>query len=197
MYRLPGLDQWRGMLALCLVLLGCQQGLAAVSIEAKARLAPLLIEKAWKRSIGAGGRAVKPWPWADTWPVARLSAPGAGVDLLVLAGDSGHALAFGPGLAPYSSHVGEPGVLLIAGHRDTHFAFLRHLRTGDELLLETPDSVVHRYEVRSTRVVDSARERVVASGKTSSLLLVTCYPFDTIRVGGPLRYAVRAVQPSL
>jgi sortase A len=184
-------------LALCLTLLAFQQGLAAVIIEVKARLAPLLIERAWERAVAAGGRAVKPWPWADTWPVARLSAPKTGVDLLVLAGDSGHALAFGPGLAPYSSPPGQSGIAVIAGHRDTHFAFLQRVRSGDVLLLQTADSVVHRYEVQTTGIVDSAQQGIVGGGESSSLLLVTCYPFGTIRVGGPLRYAVRAVPRSL
>jgi sortase A len=193
MSRLPGLDQWRGVLALCLVLLGCQQGLTAAGIEARAWLAPLLIERAWQRSLAVGGRALKPWPWADTWPVARLSVPGAGIDLLVLAGDSGNALAFGPGLAPYSTHPAEAGLTVLAGHRDTHFAFLQHTRAGDVLLLETADGGKYRYEVRSARVVDSTRESIVTTGQPASLLLVTCYPFDTLRVGGPLRYTVRAV----
>lgn len=197
MFRLPRLDQWRGLLALCLVLLGCQQGLAAARIEAKAWLAPLLIERAWKRTTEQGGGAVKPWPWADTWPVARLSAPVQGIALLVLAGDSGNALAFGPGLAAYSTNPGESGVSVIAGHRDTHFAFLRHLRTGDLLELETIDGSVRRFEVESARVVDSAGERIVTAGQPPSLLLVTCYPFDTLSVGGSLRYAVRALPLSL
>ena len=80
-------------------------------------MAPLLIERAWQRSLNDGGRPVKPWPWADTWPVARLTVPEQGIELLVLAGDSGNALAFGPGLAPYSTPPGVRGVAVIAGHR--------------------------------------------------------------------------------
>ena len=62
----------------------------------KAQLAQLLIERAWQRAL-AGEPAPKPWPWADTWPVARLDAPAQGVSLFVLAGSSGRTLAFGPG----------------------------------------------------------------------------------------------------
>lgn len=193
MFRLPRLDQWRGLLALCLCLLGCQQGLSAASVEAKAWLAPLLIELAWKRSVESGGVAVRPWPWADTWPVARLSAPGAGIDLLVLAGDSGNALAFGPGLAPYSPEPGAEGVVVLAGHRDTHFSFLAHLRPGDALHLETAEGGARHYAVQAARVVDAARESIVATDQPTSLMLVTCYPFDTLQVGGSLRYVVRAV----
>ncbi len=46
---------------------------------------------------GETGAPVKPWPWADTHPVARLIAPAQDADVLVLAGASGRTLAFGPG----------------------------------------------------------------------------------------------------
>ena len=65
-------------------------------IHAKAWLAQYLIRAAWERSL-ATGTTVKPWSWADTWPVARLVAPRQDADLYVLAGDSGRSLAFGPG----------------------------------------------------------------------------------------------------
>jgi sortase A len=191
--RLPPLDHWRGLLALCLCLLGCQQGLSAAAIEAKAWMAPVLLERAWKRSLAAGGGPVRPWPWADTWPVARLFVPGADIDLLVLAGDSGNALAFGPGLAPYSSPPGHAGISVLAGHRDTHFSFLAQLRAGEELSLVTADGAIRRYTVQATRVVDSAREAIVPTDQPPSLLLVTCYPFDTVLVGETLRYVVYAV----
>ena len=41
----------------------------AATIEAKAFLAPILIERAWHDSQVYRVN-VKPWPWADTWPVA-------------------------------------------------------------------------------------------------------------------------------
>jgi sortase A len=193
MYRLPGLDHWRGLLALCLVLLGLQQASAAALIQAKAWLAPVLIERAWKRSLNRGGAAVKPWPWADTWPVARLSAPAQGVELLVLAGDSGNALAFGPGLALASARPGTAGTTVIAGHRDTHFSFLAKLVEGDLLQLELPDGAVRRYQVGGVRVVDAARETISMLGSEETLLLVTCYPFDALWAGGGLRYTVGAL----
>ena len=65
-------------------------------IHAKAWLAQTLISQAWQKTL-AGDTQVKPWPWADTWPVARLSVPARGVELYVLAGSQGRSLAFGPG----------------------------------------------------------------------------------------------------
>src|SRR5688572_1545522 len=53
-----------------------------IYIHLKARLAQYLIADAWRKTL-TGARAVKPWPWADTWPVARLEAPVAGTPLYV------------------------------------------------------------------------------------------------------------------
>src|SRR4029078_417855 len=66
-----------------------------VYIYAKAQLAQVLLHRAWDRR--ATGSAVKPWPWADTHPIARLIIPARAADILVLAGASGRTLAFGPG----------------------------------------------------------------------------------------------------
>ena len=38
-----------------------------IYIHAKAMLAQVLLERAFAETITTG-RAVKPWPWADTWP---------------------------------------------------------------------------------------------------------------------------------
>jgi sortase A len=81
---------------------------------------------------------------------------------------------------------------VISGHRDTHFAFLRRLGVGDEIVLEAPDGRRHRYVVASTHVVDRHDVRVVADAGDTRLTLVTCYPFDAVRPGGPLRYVVVA-----
>ena len=192
MCRLPGLDQWRGMLALVMLLLGLQQGAGAAMIQAKAWLAPVLLEHAWQRTLARGGRPQKPWPWADTWPVARLRAPLQAVDLLVLAGDRGNALAFGPGHASASAEPGSRGRAVIAGHRDTHFAFLRELRKGDPLQLQLPRGEVREYRVEDASVVDAEEQQLQVDDSAESLLLVTCYPFDALTTRGPLRYTVAA-----
>jgi len=41
-------------------------------IYVKAEVAQHLLQRAWSRTR-AGDRSSKPWPWADTWPVARLT----------------------------------------------------------------------------------------------------------------------------
>ena len=162
-------------------------------IHAKARLAQHLLQRAWARTR-AGERDVKPWPWADTWPVARLTAPEHGIDLIVLAGASGRTLAFGPGHVDGSAMPGALGTAMVTGHRDTHFAFLQHLRAGDRLVAEVPGRPPTIYRVTETTVIDARSAAVANDDDASALVLVTCYPFDAITAGGPLRYVVAAVR---
>ncbi|MCW5605112.1 MAG: class GN sortase, partial [Burkholderiales bacterium] len=165
----------------------------AAYIHLKAGFAQYLIAAAWEKSRG-GAQAVKPWPWADTWPVARLTVPARGIDLYVLAGASGRTLAFGPGHLGGSAAPGGTGNALISAHRDTHFAFLEHLAPGDEVCIETPGGAQYRYRVVHTAVVHQSDRGVMRDHGDKRLTLVTCYPFRAIDPGGPLRYVVTAIE---
>lgn len=160
-------------------------------IPAKAWLAQELMQHAWLR-VTAGEDRAAPWPWADTWPVARLTARKHDVDLIVLAGGSGRTLAFGPGHLGASAQPGEIGNSIIAGHRDTHFAFLRDVEVGELIGVETMHGQGHLYEVVGVDIVDSRKGSLVLDTRQSMLSLVTCYPFDALEAGGPLRYVVTA-----
>jgi sortase A len=160
-------------------------------IPAKAWLAQELMQRAWLR-VTAGEDRAAPWPWADTWPVARLTSKARDVDLIVLAGDSGRTLAFGPGHLGASATPGDTGNAIIAGHRDTHFAFLRDVEPGERLGVETIAGTSYVYEIVDTAIVDSRTGSLVLDTDLSMLTLVTCYPFDALEPGGPLRYVVTA-----
>jgi len=160
-------------------------------IHAKAQLAQILIERAWARTL-AGEAAVKPWPWADTWPVAKLEAPEQGVSLLVLAGASGRTIAFGPGHQDGTPLPGAPGNSVVGGHRDTHLAFLRRLKRGDALRIQRADGTLVDYRVAVMDVLDKRDTWVARNGGGTRLTLVTCWPFDALRAGGPERYVVIA-----
>lgn len=160
-------------------------------IPAKAWAAQELMQRAWQKAEGGAARPA-PWPWADTWPVAKLSARGGDVELIVLAGGSGRTLAFGPGHLDVSAPPGENGNTIIAGHRDTHFQFLKYLDIGDTIRIERPDGRMHLYQVSALDVVDSRRGSLVLDTLEPMLSLVTCYPFDSLRTGGPMRYVVSA-----
>jgi sortase A len=161
-------------------------------IHAKAVLAQELIEQAWQQSLEQG-EAIKPWPWADTWPVGRLQADAHGVDLYVLHGDHGSALAFGPGqLSLPDSSLGQTPVVL-AGHRDTHFRFMQQLKHGDQLRFTGRSGQPKNYRLVSLAVEDSSQQSLSIDLDDGALILVTCYPFDAVMAGGPLRYVARAV----
>lgn len=181
---------WRGLL-LSLALFGFAQIGSGFYIQAKAALAQELLERAWGETL-EDGTPHKAWSWADTWPVARLTFPRYGVDLVVLEGVSGEALAFAPGRMTAFARLGEPGTAIIAAHRDTHFRFLEEVETGDEFWIETSDGSRHRYAVVDVAVLDSRVTTISDDPAGSSLVLLTCYPFDVLAVGGPLRYLVFA-----
>jgi len=175
----------------CVLCLGFWQLGEGAYIPAKAWLAQELMQRAWERAE-AGRERPAPWPWADTWPVARLRALGGDIDLIVLAGGSGRTLAFGPGHLSASAMPGQRGNAVIAGHRDTHFSFLQRLAVGEALAVETVDGESHLYQVIDIDVVDSRRSSLLLDTEGGVLSLVTCYPFDALEPGGPMRYVVTA-----
>lgn len=159
-------------------------------IPLKAVIAQELLEMAWAESQ-ARQMDSRPWPWADTWPVARLTIPQLNDTMIVLADTHGESLAFGPGQLTGSRDHG--GAVIIAGHRDTHFRSLKALETGNEVRLQGRDGRWQSYRVDGARVVDSRSELIDTQRlPEGTLLLVTCYPFDSVDAGGPLRYVVRA-----
>jgi sortase A len=160
-------------------------------IHAKAQLAQHLLQRAWERTL-RGEVDARPWPWADTAPVARLKVPAHGVDLIVLAGVSGRTLAFGPGYAPEGAAVGAPGTAIVTGHRDTHFRFLQRVRAGEEIILDAPGRAPARFRVEALSVVDSRTAVIRSDSSSTALVLMTCFPFDALMPGGPLRYVVSA-----
>jgi len=179
----------RGWIVACLLCLGFWQLGEGAYIPAKAWVAQELMLRAWNRAED-GQANPAPWPWADTWPVARMLAKSGDVDLIVLAGGSGRTLAFGPGHLSASALPGQRGNSVIAGHRDTHFSFLKSLALGESVQVETADGREHIYTVVDIDVIDSRRASLVLDADESVLSLVTCYPFDAIEPGGPIRYVV-------
>jgi len=180
------------IIAVSVIIGGWQFG-QGVYIYAKAQLAQYLLASAWEESKQTQ-QPVKPWPSADTWPIARLQVPKLKVDLIVLAGDSGRTLAFGPGHNFGSVLPGDIGNSIISAHRDTHFEFLQNLSIGDEIIIENQKGVTKRFKVSNTHVIDSRDAYIPIDFDNAALTLVTCFPFDSITTGGPLRFVVVAVE---
>jgi sortase A len=110
-----------------------------------------------------------------------------GIRQIVLAGNSGRNLAFGPTLQTASDW----GDVMMSGHRDTHFSFMKSLKK-DELLRFTTTQGTREYRVSWLEVIDTRHQELVLEPQVDRLTLTTCYPFDTVTAGGPLRYVVTA-----
>lgn len=159
-------------------------------IHAKAMVAQILLERAFVESVTTG-RPVKPWAWADTWPVARIEVPRLKASAVVLAGSSGQALAFGPGHVELTADAGERGVAVYAAHRDTHFRFLKDVVIGDEIAVTRRDGATFRYRIEETTIARFDQSDIDPLADRHELVLSTCWPLDSVKPG-PLRYLVHA-----
>jgi len=162
----------------------------AAYLPAKAALAQHKLEQAWIKAR-TDGVAARPWSWADAKVFAEIRAPDHGARAIVLSDASGEAMAFAPGHLSHTPQPGEPGVEVIAAHRDTHFRFLKDVRPGDRIEVETADGETP-FEVVGAEVVRWDASGIDPRAPGRRLALVTCYPFDALESGGPLRYVVWA-----
>jgi len=156
-------------------------------IQVKAITAQWLISAAWAKTLNNPSSINRPWPWADTWPVAKLDVPALGIQLLVLDGVHGQSLAFGPGrqmirqATENGSRTDLPensGIQLIAGHNDTHFQFLKNLKAGNSVRLQNTFGGWQTYTVLrvATAKVQEGELRLPAEDVNSDdLFLMTCY----------------------
>jgi len=156
-------------------------------IHVKAQLAQVLLRVAWERTL-RGEPDARPWPWADTRPVARMKIERTRSDFIVLEGANGRALAFAPGHLEHSAGPGERGNCVISAHRDTHFSALRELRDGDVIRIQRSDGCWFTYRIQSQRVIDQRDTWITRNTRDATLTLITCYPFDAIVPGGSQRY---------
>lgn len=176
-----------------LIVLACWQLGQGSYIYAKAQFAQYLIASAWQQAETKQTQ-VKPWAWADMWPVAKLVVAEHDIEHYVLAGTSGESLAFGPGHVFASAAPTARGNTVIAAHRDTHFSFLQHIKKGEKITITDANGDQRDYVVQDMSVVDKNDVAWLYQDEHDyQLSLVTCYPFDAIQAGGDLRFVVRAV----
>lgn len=182
-----------GFIIVILLAAGLWQFATAGWIQGKAILAQQLLNQSWRQTISDSSHKFtphKPWPWADTWPVAKLMAPQHDIEQIVLSDDSGSSLAFGPGHSLSSATPNTAGLTMISGHRDTHFSFLKDLKINDTINLQTANKTIS-YRVYDHQIVDSSTF-ILENSDEQILVLVTCYPFEAITSGGSLRYLIYA-----
>lgn len=123
--------------------------------------------------------------------LVHISFPRIGKELYVAPSAGKDDLLRGPGHLNGTALPGEPGNMVIAGHRDTHFHLLKDVKAGDDILIERGWNRF-RYRVTETRIVSPTETGVLASSREAILTLVTCYPFSYAGPA-PKRYIVRAV----
>lgn len=121
---------------------------------------------------------------------AKLIVPRLNESLYVVNAAKPRDLRRGPGYIRGSSRPGRPGNSIIAGHRDLHFRFLKDIRAGDTIEVQSP-SGNFIYRVASTQIVSSTDAAALKGVYPSQLTLVTCYPFFYVGPA-PERFIVRA-----
>ena len=176
-----------------LALLGISTFVYGAYTPIKAEFAQYMIQSAWSVA-NKTSHQVKPWNWMDSHPVMRLKSARHNQDLIVLEGDTGNVLAFGPGRNIESNHPGNKGTTLISAHRDTQFSFLEDVVLGDRFEVDSIYSKNnYQYQVTDIKIIDSDKVDIAINNNQSELKLVTCYPFNALVSGGSLRYVVTAL----
>jgi len=156
---------------------------------AKAGLSQYLIQSAWQQTL-KDGKQHKPWSWADTYPILEMKIPRLNQKNYILAGSSGRNLAFSVTHMSQSGLLGENKTMVLSGHRDSHFSYLKNLKVGDKIIIKDIDKAII-YKVTMARVIDSSKHDISILNK-NELLLTSCYPFNALSAGGNLRYVVYA-----
>ena len=123
-------------------------------------------------------------------PIAALWIPRIELSAVVLHGSDARTLRRGPGHLERTPLPGQPGNVVIAGHRDSFFRALRHIRRGDEIFLDAPAGRF-RYVVTRLHVVEPRDLSVTEPTDEAVLTLFTCYPFWVLG-DAPQRFVVRA-----
>ncbi len=163
-----------------------------IYLKAKAILGQHLLDVSWQQTLD-GGKQIKPWPWADTWPVAKLVYSRLDKHYIVLAGATGRTLAFAPGLLSGSMRPGGVGHSIISAHRTSHFRFLKDVKMGDIFEITDGNGLPYRYKVDDIQIVDINETDLLMNNDYSRLSLITCYPFDDLRASSTKRFIVSAV----
>ena len=165
-----------------------------LKIELKARVAQILLQYAWHKTLTTG-KNYQPWPSFDGTSIMLLEIPNHNVSQIVLKGNlSGQSLAFGPSFHEESFLPHEQKVTIISSHRDSHGVYIKKLKLGEEIRLQDQDKNWYSYTIDEFFIINVQEEQIAMENDSQRLLLVTCFPFDAIRSGTPYRYVVNASQ---
>jgi sortase A len=124
--------------------------------------------------------------------LGRIEIPRLGLMVAILEGTTSRTLNVGVGHIKGTALPGEQGNIGIAGHRDTYFRALKNIQMGDEIRVQTATGL-SRYKVNWVQIIAPDDIQVLAPSASSTLTLVTCYPFYFIGAA-PKRFVVHAYQ---
>jgi sortase A len=151
-----------------------------------------LMRSAWLRTQASGER-IKPWPWADLWPIARLTVPHLNAEHIVLELEKQFEPSIGLSYLKSSVLPGEIGNTVLGAHPSLYSSFLSELKPNDILVLESPRTGKWHYRVHDTRVVNKSDTDLLEPGLKRRLILVSCYRCEKIEAQkNSLRYVVIA-----
>jgi len=114
--------------------------------------------------------------------IARIVVPTINLDAIVveLSGlDDSENLKRGPGHLPGTAYPGQPGNMVISGHRTTYGAPFRHiekLTPGEEIVIYTADNR-YTYEVYEQRIVAPTDLTVLEQTGEPKVTLTACHPW--------------------
>jgi sortase A len=127
-------------------------------------------------------------------PLALIEIPRVELRAMVVEGVDDEALKRAAGHLPGTALPGGLGNSVIAAHRDTLFAGLRHVRIGDLVTMRTGDRDFS-YRVSAIDVVTPRSLHVLDPTPHATLTMITCFPFDFVGPA-PMRYIVSATEVS-
>lgn len=136
--------------------------------------------------------AVKPWPWADTFPIAELLFERLDKSIVILNGGDPTTLAFSAGAVAPFNQINSTEPFVVAGHRDSHFAFLEDILMKDVISMTDQNGQSQLYQVEAIDIVDASSGQLPILANDSSLILITCYPFTSINNDANERYVITA-----
>ena len=128
-------------------------------------------------------------------PLGVLSIASVKLEAPIFEGTAALTLNRGIGRIEGTADMSAPGNLGLAGHRDGYFRALKDVRVGDTIDVQSLASTTH-YTVTEITIVEPSDVHVLAPTSTSTLTLVTCYPFYFIGEA-PQRYIVKGVATNL
>ncbi|MEH6384389.1 MAG: class GN sortase [Colwellia sp.] len=176
-----------------LLVIGSLLCLHASWLPAKGWLSQQLISYSWHQSIDLKQK-IKPWPWADTYPIAELLFQRLNKRVVVLNGGDATTLAFSAGaIAPFNLTMSKQP-LVVAGHRDSHFSFLDEVFINDIISLTDENGQNQRYHVETIDIIDASAGYLPILANDSQLILITCYPFTNTSINSNERYVITALK---